>query len=82
MNGAGDQLFAGAGFAQNEHRRIHRRHLRDLRQHFAQRFGGTDDLLEHRGVIDFLAQRQVFFLDPLFSLLAVVDIDAASRTSE
>ena len=74
MNGARDQLLARPGLTQNEHCGIDRSHFRDLLQYLAERFRRTNDFLEHRRVIDFLAQRQIFFLDSLFSLLAVLDV--------
>src|SRR5438034_1568936 len=74
MNGASDQLLAGSGFSRDQDRRLRRCNLRDLRQHPSQRFGGSDNLLEHRGAIDHFAQCQILVSDSLFGLLAVFDV--------
>jgi hypothetical protein len=49
---------------------------RDLRQHPPQRFGGPNDLLEHRRAIDLFAQRKIFASDALFGSLAVIDVSS------
>ncbi len=36
--------------------------------------GTSDNLLEHRCFVDFFAQRNVLFLEPLLGKLAIVDI--------
>jgi hypothetical protein len=74
MNGTSDQLFARPGLTQNKHRGINRRYFGDLREYLAQHSRRTNDLFEHRRMIDFLAQRQVFFADALFGLLAFVNV--------
>src|SRR5439155_833793 len=38
------------------------------------RFGGSHNLLEHRGAIDLFAQCQILVSDSLFGLLAVFDV--------
>jgi len=74
MNGPRDQFFSCSGFAQNQHGRIYRRHFCDLREYLAQRWRGPNDFLKHRRMIDVLAQRQVFFSDSLFRLLAFFNV--------
>ncbi len=43
MDGARDDFLAGAGFAQNQDRRVGGRHLCDPRHHAAQAAVGADD---------------------------------------
>src|SRR5712671_901664 len=78
MNGPRDELFAGAGFAGDQHRRIAAGDLRHLRQDGGQRRRTADNLFEHRGLVDFLSQRHVFLLQSLFSSLAVFDISSGN----
>ena len=76
VNGASDQLLPGAGLAGDEHRRIGRRHLGDLRQDSPQRAGRADDLLEHRRPGDLLAQGEVLLANAVLRLHALVDVGA------
>ena len=76
VDGASYQFLSRTGFAQNQDCRIGRRHLSDLAQHFAQRFRGADDILEHRVTIDLLSQRQIFIACPLFGSDAVIDVSS------
>ena len=48
--------------------------LDDAREHRRQRWRGANNLLEHRGFVDFFAQGDVFLLEPLLGALAIVDI--------
>src|ERR1700720_4209406 len=74
MDSASDKLLAGSGLTGNENRRIGWRNLGDAREHRLQRGRGSNDLLEHRGPVDFFAQGDVFLLQFLFRSLAVFDI--------
>src|SRR5258707_14926739 len=78
MNGPGEELFAGTGFAANQNRRIAAGDLGHLRQDGGERGRGADNLLEHRGLVDLLSQRDVLLLQSLFSLLAVFDISSGN----
>src|SRR6266576_3896961 len=74
MNSPRDELFAGAGFAGDQNRRIAAGDLRHLRQDGGQRGRAADNLLEHRGLVDFLSKRNVFLLQSLLGSLAILDI--------
>src|SRR5260370_21452860 len=74
MYGASDQLFSRSSFSRNQDGRIGRRNFRHLPQHSPQSFGGANDLLKHRRVLDFLSQRDVFAARSFFVPLAIVDI--------
>src|ERR1700719_4511469 len=74
MDSAGDKLLACSGLTGNENRRIGWRNLGDTREHGLQRGRGSNDLLEHRGPVDFFAEGDVFFFQPLLGSLAVVYI--------
>src|SRR5580765_2002558 len=74
MNGPRDELLAGAGFAGDQHRRIAAGDLGHSHQDGGERGRPADNLLEHRGLVDFLAKRDVFFPQSLLGSLAVVDI--------
>src|SRR5262249_49197586 len=63
---AGDELLPRTGFASDQYGGVHRSHLQDMRQHRAQGWGGADDLLEHRGIIDLLTEDDVLPLQPIF----------------
>src|SRR5258708_1245369 len=78
MNGPREQLLAGTGFAANQTRRIGAGDLGHLRQDGGERGRGADNLLEHRGLVDLLSQRDVFLFQSLFSLLAVFDISSGN----
>src|SRR5580658_7937965 len=71
---AGDELLAGSGLTCDKNRRIGWRNLGDAREHSLQGGRGSNDLLEHRGPVDFFAEGHVFFFQPLFGSLAVFDI--------
>ena len=59
VDGAGNELFAGAGFARDEDCGVGWGDLGDPRKHHLQRVGRADDLLEHRGAVHFVSQGQV-----------------------
>src|SRR6266850_1982801 len=73
---ARDQLLAGAGLAEDEDGGICWGDLRDLCEHLAERRRGADDLFEHRGAVDILAQRQILITHALFGPLAIIDVGA------
>src|SRR6202043_3294181 len=54
--------------------RISGRDFRDLGQHLTKCRRGANDFLEHRRMIDFLAQREVLFARSLLGLLAILDV--------
>src|SRR5258708_35897088 len=74
MNGPRDELFAGAGFAGDQNRRIDAGELRHLRQDGGQRGRAADNLFEHRGLVDFLSKRNVFLLQFILVSLAILDV--------
>src|SRR6266404_4748986 len=78
MNGPRDEFLTGTGFAGNQNRRIAAGDLGHSRQDGGERGRGADNLLEHRGLVDLLSQRDVFLFQSLFSLLAVFDISSGN----
>src|SRR5579864_2772358 len=74
MNRSRDEFFPCAGLAGDEHRRLADCDLARTRERRHQRWRGANDLLEHRGFVDFLAQGDVFLLESLLGGLAIVDI--------
>src|SRR5262249_61277837 len=48
--------------------------LRDLGPNLTQRFGPADDLLEHRGAHDLLAQGEIFAAHPVLVPFSLVDV--------
>src|SRR6266478_5430219 len=78
MNCPRDEFFTGTGFAGNQNRRIAAGDLGHSRQYRGERGRGADNLFEHRGLVDFLSQRNVFLLQSLFGSLAVFDISSGN----
>ena len=74
MDRASDEFLSGPGFSREQHRGICRRDLGYARKHLFQGGGRADDLLEHRGFVDFFTQRDVFFLNPLFCPLSIFNV--------
>src|ERR1700733_10496281 len=74
MNCPRDKFFAGTGFAANQNRRIAAGDLGHSRQDRGERGRGADNLFKHRGFVDFLSKRNVFFLQSLLGFLAILDI--------
>src|SRR6266849_10885107 len=74
MNGPRDEFFAGTGFAAYQNSRIAAGDLGHSRQDRGERGGRTDNLFEHRGLVDFLSKRNVFSLQSLLGSLAILDI--------
>ena len=74
VDGSRDQLLAAAGFAQDQDRGIGGGDLVDQREHASQGRRRPDDFLEHRRAIDLFAQRDVLVANPVFRLLAIVDV--------
>src|SRR5260221_2139743 len=81
MNGPGDELFSGAGFAGDQHLRLAAGDRRHLRQDGHQRGRAADNLLEHRGLVDLLSKRDVFLLQFLLVSLAILDVGACDVPS-
>jgi hypothetical protein len=65
VNGAGDEFLAGAGFAVNENGGIGGTDGFEFFQNFLERGAFADDLVEHGGLVDFLAEGDVL-LEELF----------------
>ena len=75
VNGAGDELFAGAALALNEDRRSARRRLNDQVEHAPHRRAAPDDVVEVAVLLlDVLPQRAVF-VDQAAALERVLDDD-------
>src|SRR5712671_3137419 len=74
MNGPRDELFAGAGLAGDQNRRISAGDLRYLRQDRGQRGRAADNLFEHRGLVDFLSKRNILLLQSLLVSFAILDV--------
>src|SRR5262249_40546774 len=74
VNGTGDELLAGARLAGDQDRRLRRGYLCDAFQDRPDRRRMTDDLLEHRRLVDFLAKSEGFLVGALLGLLPVVDV--------
>src|SRR5712671_1031008 len=74
MYGACNQLFACSCFTCNEDRRIAWRDFGDARENTFQSGRCSNDLLKHRGFVDFFAQGDVFAPKPVFSLLSIFDV--------
>src|ERR1700739_1175489 len=69
MYSAGDQLFACAGFTYDQDRRVRRSDLHDPREHSLEGGRGTDNLLKHEGLVDLLAECEVFVVKPISQML-------------
>ena len=70
MDGAGNQLFARAGFAQNQHRAVALRHHLNLLKHAVHSVAAPDDftkLAVH--VVELFGQGQVLIHQPLFQTM-------------
>src|SRR5258707_12773938 len=74
VNGAGDEFLAGAGFSSNENGRVGRGNFCNAGKNGLERPRCADNFLEHRSLVDLLAEGDVFLSQSLFSLLAVFDI--------
>ena len=59
VHGAGDELLAGTGLSRDEDGGVGGSDFGNPREHGLQRLGRADNLLEHRGAIHFVPQRQV-----------------------
>src|SRR5262245_65681493 len=60
-------------FARYQNGRVRGRHLRHVRQDGLQRRRRSDDLLEHGGLIDLLAQREVVVLESILQAFDLVE---------
>src|SRR5258707_6155470 len=74
MDGSRNQVLPRDGIASDQNAGVGRSDLRYPRKHRLEGQGSAHDSLEHRCLIDFLAQRNVLVLESLFSLLAILDI--------
>ena len=70
MNGAGNQLFAGAGFAEDQHGAVALRHHFDLLEYAVHRFAAADDFAKLAlDIIQLFGERQIFIHQPLLKPL-------------
>src|SRR3989454_12619765 len=76
MDGARNQLLAGAGLAEDEDGSVRWGDLGHVPEYHPQGCRGPHDLLEHRFAIDVLSQRQILIAGPLFRPLPIVDVGA------
>src|SRR5207245_4785837 len=74
VNRPGDELLARTRLTKNEDGSVSAGHPRHLSEHAPKRPGRADDLLEHRGVIDFVPEGLVLILHALFGPLPIVDV--------
>src|SRR4030081_258952 len=74
MNGPRDELFAGAGFAGDQHRRIGAGDPGHLREDGCQRGRAADNLFEHRGLVDFFSKGNVLLLQFVLVSFAILDV--------
>src|SRR5258707_9362937 len=74
VNGAGNKFLARPGFSGDQNGGVCGSNLGYTRKHRLQGGRRSDDLLEHRCLIDFFTQSDVLMLESLFSLLAILDI--------
>src|SRR5580704_10920563 len=77
MYGARNQFFACSCFTCNENSRIASRNFRNARKNTLQSGRCSNDLFEHRSLVDFFTQSDVFPTKPVFRLLAVFDVGPA-----
>jgi hypothetical protein len=69
VNGASDEFLASARLSRDEHRGICGSHAGDPGKSGLQRLRGTDNLLEHEGSVDLVAQRQIFPIELILQRL-------------
>src|SRR6266702_6970381 len=74
MYGACNELFACSCFTRDEDRRITRCDFGDARENTFQSGRRSNDLFKHRGFVDFFTQGNVFVLNSLLCLLAILDV--------
>ncbi len=75
---AGDELLPGPGFTGDKNGRICRGDLGHARNHRLKSGRAAYYLFEHRRAVDLFAQGNVLVLEPLLSLLAILDIGRRS----
>src|SRR5262249_29669767 len=78
VDGTGDELLPRTRLARDQDRRSRRSHLRDASEHRPDRRGVTDDLLEHRRLVDFLPEREGFLVGALLGPFSVVDVGSGA----
>ncbi len=74
VNGARNQFLSRPGLAGDQSAGVGRSYLGYARKYRLQCARRSDNLLEHRCLIDFFAQRDILVLQYLLSLLAILDI--------
>ena len=74
MDAAGDEFLARPSLTRDQNRGIAWRHFGNARKYNLQSRRASNDLLKHRGLVDFLAKCQVFLPQSLFRSLTVFDI--------
>src|SRR5258708_3332125 len=74
VNGTGDEFFACAGFPGNQNRGVGRSDLGNSGQNSLQRPRCADNLFEHRCLVDFFSQGNVFVLKSLLCLFPILDV--------
>src|SRR5450432_435080 len=79
MYGACNQLFACACFTGDENRRITRCDFGDERENTFQSGRCSNDLVKHRGFVDFFTLSDVFLTKLVFRLLAVFNIGSGNK---
>ena len=81
MNRACYEFFAGSCLAQNETGRVTGCNLGNMGQYRFQGGRCSYDLFKHRSFINFFPKSYVFSLQPLFSLLAIVNVGTGNIPS-
>src|SRR5271169_1823494 len=74
VDGPRNELFARSRFASYEDRRIAWRDFGDARENTFQSGRCSNNLFEHRCLVDFFSQGNVFVLKPLLCLFAILDV--------
>src|SRR5580700_2795723 len=82
MNRPCNEFLARSCLPRYKNRGITWRDLGDARENRLQSRRGSNDLLKHRGFVDFLPEGDVFLLKPFLSPLAVFDIGTRSVATQ
>ena len=82
MDRAGHEFLARSGFAGNEYCGIGRCGLGDSRKDRLQSRRGSDDFLEHRSLVDLLAEREILILHSLFCLFQSFDFSTSHEPTK
>ena len=73
VNGAGDELLAGAGFTGDEYGGVCGSDFCDTREDGLQCRRLSDDFLKHRGFVNFVAEGDIFFVKLVAESLDLVE---------